>query len=376
MVINGYAVNILYVFIPLIKNDLSEIYLPKIKIYKYSLIYFLSIGIFGFLYYVFWGSFSSLLPFRQLISFFLFISIFILSLFPKLALSRENFLKSIFAASLINLFFTLYKIYTSNINLFILSAANSNSFKGLFAQHNTGFLFAFALLASLTEKRIIKNPIIRIFIICISFLGLVLTFARSAFLSFIFGAITFSFLKFLEVVKNKKIYLNFLKQNYTLKTLRIIVEILVLSTLFIFIIRFQDIILNNLSNIFLVFEKLSPSELTRFERWQFAFDFVLNKSLTGTNYLGVWVLSDTYGSIHSSFFDILLRTGFIGLFLYLLMLVDLIAFFYKKNDFTILSGIFCFIGYGLTYEVMLWPAGLCFMSYLIFLRCSQNNYIK
>ena len=372
LVVGHFSLNIFFVFIPFFKNIFSRIKLPKLKIYRLSLFYFLSIGIFGFLYYVFLGNFSYLLPLRQLISFILFISIFFLSLFPDLPLKRELFFKSIFLASFVNLFVSLYRIYTNGLDVLKLSNTNYGDFKNMASLHNTGFIFSFALIAALFDETIIKNTFLRITILISSFLGLIFTFSRSAILSFLFGLVSIFILKILDFIKNKKIKLSFLTKKYKFKIYKFFTFGFISLAFLTLLVRFKNLLFNNFSNIFFILDKLGGAELDRVERWNFAFNFVLNKSLTGTNFLGVWSVSD-YGSMHSSFFDILLRTGFIGLIFYFLILFDLIKFYFQKKDYIIISGIFCLVGYGLTYEVMLWPAGLCFLSFLLFFRV-KNSY--
>jgi O-antigen ligase len=116
--------------------------------------------------------------------------------------------------------------------------------------------------------------------------------------------------------------------------------------------------------------------MVRISRWNYAFNFALENPLIGSSYLGVWAFDDIIGSIHSSYFDILFRTGFIGFILYIFILIDLINYFFKNKEYLILAGMVSLLSYGISYEALLWTPGLCLMSVLLYIRCKDSIYLS
>jgi O-antigen ligase len=65
------------------------------------------------------------------------------------------------------------------------------------------------------------------------------------------------------------------------------------------------------------------SEGTRIFIWRHILDYVIDNPLTGSGFLGVWILrlfDDMSGSAHNQYLDVLFRVGFVGFFLYFILL--------------------------------------------------------
>lgn len=86
------------------------------------------------------------------------------------------------------------------------------------------------------------------------------------------------------------------------------------------------------------------SEETRFEVWSGVLDIVARSPLTGTGFAGAHLLVPGTGSAHSQYFDALLRTGAVGLLLYLFFWAKALGFYVRANAgiFAALVALFVF----------------------------------
>ncbi len=371
--IGSYAINIFFVLIPFFQKDFLVLKLPKLKLIRIAFFYYCFIGLYGFISYILKiDSTPTTYPIRQIISFILFNSIFFLSFFPNLNITKSILIKSLYISSIINCSISLILALIFGFNLGELNPENSIDFKNELSQHSIGFIYCFAFVSALFDQKTIQSIFIRGSVVLLSLLGIILTFSRSSILALFFGLFSYALLSIFEFLRIKKFRFSFISKNFKILPKKFFSTFVPVIFLSYPVIKFLEIISQNIEKIFLIFKVFGGSESTRLERWKFAFDFTVKNPIYGSSYLGVWAYDDIIGSLHSSYFDILFRTGFIGLFLYLLILTDLINFFFQKKDFVIVSGIFCLLGYGITYESFLWPGGLCIMSILIFLRCNQR----
>ena len=84
-------------------------------------------------------------------------------------------------------------------------------------------------------------------------------------------------------------------------------------------------------------------------------DYVLNNPVTGSGFLGVWAIPDAHnGSAHNQYLDVLLRTGFAGLIMYLLILFSVLQSLYRaeRGLFWGLTGV---LVYGMVHETFSSP---------------------
>jgi len=79
-------------------------------------------------------------------------------------------------------------------------------------------------------------------------------------------------------------------------------------------------------------------------------DFTIANPVTGSGFLGVWILSsDMSGSAHDQYFDVLFRTGPIGFCLYGVLLIRLLKFLYEQER-ALFWGTVGVLIYGLVHE--------------------------
>lgn len=108
------------------------------------------------------------------------------------------------------------------------------------------------------------------------------------------------------------------------------------------------------------------SEGARRYIWEASLDFVSGHPLTGTGYLGVWALlgEDIAGSTHNQYVDVLLRTGIIGLGIYLCILWRIARHLYR-SDQGLFWGLVGFLLYGLFHETAKESQGAVVLAFLL-----------
>ncbi|MBJ3785061.1 O-antigen ligase family protein [Devosia sediminis] len=107
------------------------------------------------------------------------------------------------------------------------------------------------------------------------------------------------------------------------------------------------------------------SEGTRILIWKSIVNNTLNQPLTGTSYLGAWVLESVHtGSSHSQYFDVLLRTGFVGWLLYLAIIVQVLFFLWRKEP-GLFWGTLAMLVFGIFHETFKESQGAFILACLI-----------
>jgi O-antigen ligase len=100
-------------------------------------------------------------------------------------------------------------------------------------------------------------------------------------------------------------------------------------------------------------------------------EYVASSPLFGSGYLGIWViLDDGIGSAHGQYNDVLFRTGFIGLGLYLYVLQKLGAYLYK-TDLGLFLGFMGVLVFGLFHETFKVSHGAFVLAFLIGMWASE-----
>jgi O-antigen ligase len=116
--------------------------------------------------------------------------------------------------------------------------------------------------------------------------------------------------------------------------------------------------------LFNTFADSTTSEGTRLYIASRLLDFVVRNPLTGSGYLGAWVLRDTFGSAHGQYMDVLFRTGPIGFFIYLCMLVALMRFLWRSEE-ALFWGVAAVLVYGLFHETFKESQGAFVFAFLL-----------
>ena len=94
-------------------------------------------------------------------------------------------------------------------------------------------------------------------------------------------------------------------------------------------------------------------------------EYVLSSPLFGSGFLGIWIiLDDGIGSAHGQYNDVLFRTGFIGLALYLYVLQRLGSYLYKA-DIGLFIGFIGVLAFGLFHETFKVSHGAFILAFLI-----------
>jgi O-antigen ligase len=93
----------------------------------------------------------------------------------------------------------------------------------------------------------------------------------------------------------------------------------------------------------------STSEGTRVYIATRILEFVVRNPLTGSGYLGPWVLQDSFGSSHNQYLDVLFRTGPAGFFLYASVLIAVMRHLKQRHE-ALFWGMTAVLVYGLFHE--------------------------
>ena len=102
-------------------------------------------------------------------------------------------------------------------------------------------------------------------------------------------------------------------------------------------------------------------------------DFVLINPVTGSGFLGCWVLFDTGScSTHNQYTDVLFRTGFIGFLIYIYILLRILKYLKKMHN-DLFFGLIGVLIYGLFHETFKLSQGAFILSFLFAMTFSINK---
>jgi len=363
---DGLSGNYTFVFFPFLLVLKNKFFKTSVFFNKYIFIYLLIFLVASF--YQFWY-----LDFfiRRGVSLILFLSIFSYC-FVDLDAEMINSFK--FALILISVFLSLNTIFT----YIQLGGSNLGSAaKDAVGSQRYGFVYvlSFWILLFEQENRFFKL-LLKYTCLFIIFIGILLTFSRSGLVAMIASALIFVLKTIIYLFKQKKIQklLNFL---YFL--------LFIIIAAIIFFIVFPEILNFFNSRLFIFFAKGGVEEMDlgnqdgsegyRIYILKLITQFVLQNPLTGSGFLGVWILfEDHSGSSHNQYTDLLFRTGIIGFLIYIYMLVKVSIYLYKPHPgiFWGLIGVFI---YGLFHETFKESHGGFILAFL-FGMYATNKRIK
>lgn len=311
---------------------------------------------------------------RRLISFMIFISIFAFQLI-KINNSMLEAFK--YAIVLITIIFVI-----DRIEKFIRVGGNDATFllKSLVGSQRFGFIYLFAFwILFLNKFGSISLNILRYFLIFLVVFGLVLTFSRSSIISLLLSLVLF--------ISSNLV----LKKNiFSLKMFFILFKYGIVSIIFLILLnqfvpysfKFFDTNLftylrgENFEN--LKFNSQFSSEGYRVFIWEKIFNYVSLNPITGSAYLGCWILLEYSAcSVHNQYIDVFFRTGFIGFVIYMYMLIRI--FNYLKFLHTDLFwGFVSVIIYGFFHETFKLSQGAFILSFLFCMTINSpiNNKLK
>jgi len=298
---------------------------------------------------------------RRTISFFLFMTIFS---FMFMKIDAEMVAAFKLAIVGISVYFSLYTIST----YFSAGGAALGALaKTVVGSQRFGFIYILAIWLVYQEKYFSRLwPILKYPVLFILLSGLLMTFSRSGIVALLgsFGIFTV-----VNVIRW------FRRPTHTLIR-KAIVSISILSVLIIAVVLFlpgtveffdQRLFSYFLNNSAVADDISNPeaSEGYRIFMIQKILGFVANNPLTGSGYLGVWILfSDHSGSAHNQYSDVLFRTGLPGFVLYLYLLFILIKFLYT-NERALFWGTLGVLIYGLFHETFKESQGAFVLTFLL-----------
>jgi hypothetical protein len=331
----------------------------KIAFYIFSIIFFVA----WLFQYSYWH-----LSLRKLVSFILFMSMF------SYALININ-------QRMITAFKIAIVVYT-----FYLSLSNLNELRSFdlatlgYAAKNQvgnqrygflyiiGFWLVFFFQSSSVFLRLSKIPLL-----VIIFLGILLTFSRASIVGLIGSGLVFLVVIFGSKIKltakNLGIFSLYAMGIGVVVAFSGIYEYIALPFEYfadkLFTLRSSDGSANfNLVN-------AASSSGYRIFLIKSILEYVASSPLFGSGYLGIWViLDDGIGSAHGQYNDVLFRTGFIGLGLYLYVLQKLGAYLYK-TDLGLFLGFMGVLVFGLFHETFKVSHGAFVLAFLIGMWASE-----
>ena len=117
----------------------------------------------------------------------------------------------------------------------------------------------------------------------------------------------------------------------------------------------------------------SSSEGFRVSLWKEIIEYANDKPITGSGFVGVWSLSKLgIGSSHSDFFDVLFRTGYLGLVSYLALLIFVLIKLLKRN-IGLLIVLAAFLIFGIFHEAFKEAHGRTALAFLLGVACAHFN---
>ena len=366
------SANYLFVLIPLTYILYTrEILLPKIDITIYILFYFLLFLISSIMQFENWALFS-----RRFISFVIFLSIFLLAFIYIKKKIINYFLLSFLLLGIILASYSIWSYFYHQYNEIQLAA------KGAMGTSRYGFSYLFNFWILIFYKFKTNNLKLFLFtkysLLLLMVIGCFLTFSRSSTLCLYISFFMYFCVLTFKIVKNSSTK-TIIKHFF----LTIIITIFLFFLLYYFFywslfFSFDRLILNFFSkygtDVFNL-ENYNTSEGYRYHILLIIIEFLKYNLITGSGFLGMWTYPDHFqlynfvdhfvGSAHSQYFDILFRTSYLGLLLYLIMLFRLHTYFYKYNK-GIFWGLLTVSIFGLFHETFK-------LSYGAFLLCILIN---
>ncbi len=121
------------------------------------------------------------------------------------------------------------------------------------------------------------------------------------------------------------------------------------------------------------FSNLDSSEGFRINLWGKILHYVSLSPLVGSGFLGCWIMfSDMECSAHNQYADVLFRVGFIGFYLYLLILFQ--VFKYLKNQHRdLLYGFMGMLIYGFFHETFKLSQGAFILTFLFGMMITEHR---
>ena len=223
--------------------------------------------------------------------------------------------------------------------------------KGMVGSQRIGFLYLMSFWILILDKN--KKHMflyVKYMLVAIILMGMLLTFSRSTIVGLIGSLIVYMF--FL-IKRNDSFTITPRAVVYGVimgVVLVVIINYFVSDTFRYFDVRLFKYFKSGPNDIFELITNPGSSIGYRFMITNLVFEFILNNPLTGSGFLGVWVLFDNLeGSAHSQYLDALFRLGPMLFLLYIYILLKLARFLYK-NDLSLFYGFIAILFIGFFHE--------------------------
>lgn len=366
--ISGLSANYSFIFFPLILILISgKIKTPSKNIILITLFFILVLLISTLYQY-------ELLRYldRRLISFLIFMSIFS---YTTIDIDRDKINSFKIAIVLIVLFFAIYKlgkyIYWKNLDV--------GNLKHYVGSSRYGFVYILAFWITWFYQphskffKILKSPIILLILV-----GIFLTFSRTTILA-LFVSFFFYYLTYFSLKKK-----NFIFRIIFIILIPIIFLIIIYSLSIIFpwgVKYFSNTILiflsvDGLIDLFQRFTEMGTSEGFRVFILGKILNFVSYNPLTGSGFLGCWIMFDDLKcSAHNQYSDVLFRTGLIGFCFYMYILYQIYKFL-RDNHPDLLYGYIGILVYGFFHETFKLSQGGFIIAFLLGAMASTKREIN
>ena len=357
---DGVSGNYLFVFFPgLVIYFSKRIYLPskdiRIIVILYALIFFAAC-----IYQYWYVEFLD----RRVVSFVLFMSIF---LHMGIKIDHEMILcfkSAIFLVSILSIIFTISRYFS-------LGGADLGfGAKGVVGSQRNGFVYLMAIWIAFHYVPATRLLLLLKHVAILTLLaGLLLTYSRSTVVSIIGSLLIFLIAKASANMSLRNLLSRKSLVSSIFAVFVFFVPCLAISVLFPATVDFY------LQNLFslekpsgdAVYDFVNPQASEGYRVWMATMiaEFVLQNPLTGSGYLGSWIMIDSLsGSAHNQYLDVFFRTGIIGFCCYLWLLYRLLRFL-KFNEPSLFWGFVGVLIYGLFHETFKLSQGAFILSFLL-----------
>lgn len=355
--VSGFSVNYSFLILPLFYLLIEGKVRRPNKLFLLLMVLFTLIFIIASIYqYEFYNE-----GLKRIISFIIFMSMFSY-MFVKIDTEMiESFKMSIVG---IGLYFSLFSMYS----FFMLGGSNLGfGAKDLVGGQRFGFIYLLGIWLTYYYQTSGKlYVVIKYSILFILLVGLFLTFSRSSIVGLLGSFVIFAIVNCLRWHSRPTLnmFMRGLFSIIVVGLLLVFVFQLVPTTYSFFEERLFSFILDSNA----VRADLGDNESsggTRVYILSKILDYLMHNPLTGSGYLGVWILNDDlFGSAHNQYGDVLFRAGLLGFFAHVYLLF-LLTRYLNANDKALFWGLISVLIYGMFHETFKESQGGFVLAFLL-----------
>jgi O-antigen ligase len=309
--ISGNSANYAFLLLPLGALATGRIQIPPRQLVLFILIYVL-IFVLAVIYQHDW---INELP-RRAISFALFMSAFTYMFMQVDSAMVRAFKRAVVITGVV---FSL-----SSIGAFFALGGSELGFeaKDAVGGQRFGFIYILAFwLLCLSPAKAVRLRLLELTAAFIVLSGLFLTFSRASVVALLFSGVAYAIW---SIRHEARFPLRRVFRRLAVSAFGLVAAAALLGTLFPVVLDFFEV---RLFGLLIDCEPLQAnlgdaetSEGTRFFIWKSILEYVAFNPLTGSGYLGVWILGlfeELSGSAHNQYFDVLFRVGVLGFVIYI-----------------------------------------------------------